>query len=116
MAITNFLMCRKLGKRLHRCECEAASLAEGLSSLFNGEVDIPRIKHGNKQTLDTLINEAALLLAKFLRNERGAWKPRRPNVLVGTEYTVSYEFWCLVKAKLRLHTESARRECPSDYR
>jgi hypothetical protein len=35
-----------------------------------------RIKYGNKQTLDTLISEEALLLAKFLRNERKEWKPR----------------------------------------
>jgi hypothetical protein len=35
---------------------------------------------GNKQTLDTLINEEALLLAKFLRNERREWNPRLPQI------------------------------------
>jgi hypothetical protein len=44
------------------------------------EVEIPRIKHDKKQTLDTLINEEALLLAKFLRNERKAWNPRLPKL------------------------------------
>jgi hypothetical protein len=39
-------------------------------------VEIPRIRHGKKQTLDTLINEEVLLLAKFLRNERKEWIPR----------------------------------------
>jgi len=58
------------------CEYEADSLADGLSGLFESEVEIPRIKHGNKQTLDTLISEEALLLAKYLRNERKTWSPR----------------------------------------
>jgi len=65
-----------MGKRIHLCEYETDILAEGLNSLFENEIEIPRIKHGNKQTLDTLINEEALLLAKFLRNERKDWKPR----------------------------------------
>ena len=31
---------------------------------------------GKKQTIETLINEEVLLLAKFLRNEHKNWKPR----------------------------------------
>jgi hypothetical protein len=31
---------------------------------------------GEKQELETLINEEALLFAKFLRNEREYWIPR----------------------------------------
>jgi len=42
--------------------------------------EIPRIKHGKRQTLDTLINEEALLLAKFLREEKKEWKPRLPTI------------------------------------
>jgi len=34
------------------------------------------MKHGKRQTLDTLISEEALLLAKFLRHERAAWIAR----------------------------------------
>jgi len=74
------MMRLKMGKRIHLCEYETDSLAEGLNSLFENEVAIPRIKHGNKQTLDTLINEEALLLAKFLRIERTEWNPRLPSV------------------------------------
>jgi len=70
------MMKLKMGKRIHFCEYETDSLAEGLNNLFENEVGIPRIKHGNKQTLDTLINEEALLLAKYLRNERKEWQPR----------------------------------------
>jgi hypothetical protein len=40
-----------------------------LRALFNREVEIPRIKHSKRQTLDTLISEETLLLAKYLRNE-----------------------------------------------
>jgi len=67
-------------KRIHLCEYEADNLAEGLNGLFNRYVEIPRIKHGKRQTLDTLINEEALLLAKFLRNEREKWIPRLVNI------------------------------------
>jgi hypothetical protein len=31
---------------------------------------------GEKQELETLINEEAMLLAKYLRNERDTWSPR----------------------------------------
>ena len=65
-----------MGKRIHLCKCETDSLAEGLNGIFNREVAISRIRHGKKQTLDTLISEEALLLAKFLRNERKEWTPR----------------------------------------
>lgn len=43
-------------------------------------VKIPRIKVGNKQEIETLINEEAMLLAKYLRNEKSGWVPRLPNV------------------------------------
>jgi len=47
-----------------------------LNCLFESTIDIPRIKIGKKQTFETLINEEALLLAKFLRYERKDWIPR----------------------------------------
>jgi DNA-binding HxlR family transcriptional regulator len=56
------------------------SLAEGLNSLFDRMVEVARIKHGNRQTIDTLINEEALLLAKYLRNELKDWNPRIPSL------------------------------------
>jgi hypothetical protein len=31
---------------------------------------------GKRQTIETLINEEALLLAKFLRDEKETWTPR----------------------------------------
>ena len=50
--------------------------ARALNNLFESKVEIPRMRIGKKQTIETLINEEALLLAKFLRNERKTWKPR----------------------------------------
>jgi CRISPR-associated endonuclease Cas1 len=76
VAVTDFMMRFKMGKRIHLVEYEADSLAEGLNLFFDRFVDIARIKHGNRQTIDTLISEEALLLAKFLRTERKEWVPR----------------------------------------
>jgi len=33
-------------------------------------VEIPLIRHGKRQKIETLINEEALLFAKFLRDEK----------------------------------------------
>jgi hypothetical protein len=74
------MMRLKMGKRIHLCKFETDSLAEGLNNLFNSWVEIPRIKHGKRQTLDTLISEESLLLAKFLRNEKKYWIPRLPTI------------------------------------
>ena len=78
VVVTDFMMKLKMGKRIHLCEFETDSLANGLNRLFQSEVEIPRIRHGKKQTLGTLISEEALLLAKFLRNELKEWSPRTP--------------------------------------
>jgi CRISPR-associated protein Cas1 len=76
VVVTDFMMRLKMGKRIHLCEYEADGLAEGLNGLFNRYVEIPRIRHGKRQSLDTLITEEVLLLAKFLRAERKEWIPR----------------------------------------
>jgi hypothetical protein len=39
-------------------------------------VETPRIRVGKKQTLETLISEEALLLAKYLTEEKQTWIPR----------------------------------------
>jgi hypothetical protein len=35
--------------------------------------------HGERQSVETLINEEALLLAKYLRDENDTWIPRVPS-------------------------------------
>ena len=76
VVVTDFMMRLKMGKRGHLCEFEADSLAEGLNQLFQYKVNVPRTKYSKTQTIDTLISEEALLLAKFLRDERSTWSPR----------------------------------------
>jgi CRISPR-associated endonuclease Cas1 len=98
VVVTDFMMHLKMGKRIHLCEYEADSLADGLNNLFTRWVEIPRIRHDKRQTLDTLINEEALLLAKFLRNERTVWNPR----LLSTPFLV-------VKAKDKNFTLNSKR-------
>jgi hypothetical protein len=70
------MMHLKMGKKIRLCEYETNELAEALEGFFKRKVEIPRIKHGKKQTLETLIKEEALLFAKFLREEREEWNPR----------------------------------------
>lgn len=57
---------------------ETKDIMMKLDAVFESAVDIPRMKVGKRQTMDTLINEEALLLAKFLRTERKDWSPRLP--------------------------------------
>ncbi|MCW3987515.1 MAG: hypothetical protein NWE87_04285, partial [Candidatus Bathyarchaeota archaeon] len=47
-----------------------------LNKSFESHVVVPRMKVCKKQTVETLINEEALLLAKHLRTELNAWSPR----------------------------------------
>jgi hypothetical protein len=51
-----------MDERIHLCEYETDGLAEGLNQLSQCKVEIPRIRHGSRQSLDTLINEEAFLL------------------------------------------------------
>lgn len=47
-----------------------------LNALFESMVEIPRIRIGGRQTIETFIDEEASLLAKFLRDELNTWEPR----------------------------------------
>lgn len=49
---------------------------KSLDEYFLKEVKIPRYRMGERQELETLINEEAMLFAKYLRNERQTWIPR----------------------------------------
>ena len=67
---------KKVGKREYLNDFDSKKLMHGLNQLFEAEIEIPRIRHGKKQTIETLVNEEALLLAKFLRDERKEWSQR----------------------------------------
>lgn len=67
---------KRKGKREYLNDPLTNELMRELNAYLEGKVEVPRIRHGSKQTLETLINEEALLLAKYLRNERKTWIPR----------------------------------------
>jgi CRISPR/Cas system-associated endonuclease Cas1 len=68
-------------KRQYLSKPLAKDMMKELNSFFESTVEVPRIKHGSRQTVETLINEEALLLATYLRNEKQSWKPRIPDNL-----------------------------------
>ncbi len=47
-----------------------------LNQYFENIVDLPRIRVGHGQTLETMINEEALVFPKFIRREKQSWIPR----------------------------------------
>jgi len=53
-----------------------------LDDFFESIVEIPRIKVGERQTIETLISEEALLFAKYLRKETEIWIPRSTKLVV----------------------------------
>jgi CRISPR/Cas system-associated endonuclease Cas1 len=64
------------GKRQYLKKKVERAFTEKLDALFRSFVEIPRVKVGKRQEVETLINEEALLLAKYLRGEKPLWKPR----------------------------------------
>jgi len=66
----------KKGKRIYLNRSLTNGLTNNLHDYFRREVKVPRIKRGEKQELETLINEEAMLLGRYLRNERDSWIPR----------------------------------------
>jgi CRISPR-associated protein Cas1 len=73
---TEWFSTNRLGKRQVLNREKTKELTQRLNDYFEKKVEIPRIKHGNKQTIETLINEEAMLLGKYLRSEIPQWKPR----------------------------------------
>ena len=69
---------KKFGKREYLNDADTKGLMRALNQYFENMVEIPRIRVGKRQTIETLINEEAQLFAKHLRNERQEWVPRIP--------------------------------------
>jgi CRISPR-associated protein Cas1 len=67
---------KKKGKREYLNDRETRKMMNELENYFESTIEIPRMKVGKKEKIETLINEEALLLAKFLRTERENWIPR----------------------------------------
>ena len=68
---------KAVGKREVLNKRETDSLIRDFYAFLERKVDVPRMKVGKTQTIETLINEEALLFAKYLRDERETWTPRR---------------------------------------
>jgi hypothetical protein len=64
------------GKREYLKEYPTRRMMSELREYFELKVDAPLIKHGERQRIETLINEEAVLLARFLRDESNTWNPR----------------------------------------
>ena len=67
---------RRKGKREYLNDSLTHSLVNSLNEYFKTKVEIQRIRMGKSQEIETLINEEALLLAQYVRNERQLWYPR----------------------------------------
>lgn len=66
----------KVGQREYLNHSKTNDLTRKLYDYFESTVDVERIRHGKRQTVETLINEEALLLAQYLRDEQREWSPR----------------------------------------
>jgi CRISPR-associated protein Cas1 len=66
----------KKGKREYLTDLETKFMLEELNNFFETRVEVKRIRNGEHQTLETLINEESLLFAKYLRGEVKEWVPR----------------------------------------
>ena len=64
------------GKRQYLSDDKTSSFMKGLEKRFLETVNVPRYRVGNKQRLESLISEEAMLFAKYLRDERKSWTPR----------------------------------------
>lgn len=66
---------KRKGKREYLNDTEARRMMKELNGYFESKVDIPLLRHGKRQKIETLINEEVLLLAKYLRGETKTWNP-----------------------------------------
>ena len=67
---------QKRGKREYLNDFETKALLDKLNAYFEIKMEVKRIRNGEHQTLEMLINEEALLVAKYLRREIKSWAPR----------------------------------------
>ena len=64
------------GKREYLSDSKTNDLTRRFYAYLDWKVKIPRIGHGNKSSIETLITEEASLLAMYLRAEIKEWVPR----------------------------------------
>jgi len=67
---------KRRGKREYLNDAKTKHMMKEFERYFESKVEIPLIRQGKRQRIETLINEEALLLAKYLRDEITNWTPR----------------------------------------
>ena len=67
---------KRKGKREFLNNSETRRMMKDFEKYFDSKVEVPLIRHGKGQRIETLINEEALLLSKYLRKEKPEWVPR----------------------------------------
>ena len=87
---TEDLTRNKKGKRVYHNDVQTRDLTKKFEEFFESTVEINRIRVGRQQTIETLVNEAALLFAKYLRSEKPNWVHRLVNLSV--HLNCSYTF------------------------
>jgi CRISPR/Cas system-associated endonuclease Cas1 len=65
---------KRKGKREYLNDSQTSDFVKALNQHMRSKVRMPRMRMGDQQEIETLINEEALLLAQHLRNERETWK------------------------------------------
>jgi CRISPR-associated protein Cas1 len=73
--VENYSANRK-GKREYLKDIQTHGFVRSLNRYFENKTDVARMRIGEQQEIETLINEEALLFAQYLRNERQEWTPR----------------------------------------
>lgn len=64
------MLTQKKGKREYLNDTETKNFTHKLNEHFEITVEIPRIRVGKRQTIETFINEEALLFAQYLKSEK----------------------------------------------
>jgi len=75
----NFSTKRK-GKREYLNDYHTHYFVKALNQYLQSKIRIPRVRMGEQQEIETLINEEILLFAQYLRSERQSWIPRIANL------------------------------------
>jgi CRISPR/Cas system-associated endonuclease Cas1 len=71
---------RRKGIREYLNDSQTYDFVKALNQYFQSKIRMPRLRMGKQQEIETLINEEALLLAQYLRNEKNDWNPRIANL------------------------------------
>ena len=66
----------RMGKRQYLKNELTREYMQELNSFLDKKVDFPRMKNGRTQSVNTLIDEECLRLARFIRGDDSDWTPQ----------------------------------------